>query len=312
MRNLIILLYHFLDFESSSYQLCTPDETDYDAIISQPLDWLPGLDQLQPLLLQGWPSFEGLQDFQHISGLDTDVALTVTGSVWLRGSKVAGWAGLAHNNLNFVAVGYNSNVVAVGYFESIIETKYELKLSERAPGQWLEIGDVVIGRQSDAIGTVETEPYDKNNILDHYDWVDLAFGSVTGDFEVDEKITVDNTVYGTVESWLIDENFPKLNDYDIFYYSLPSKAEWIGVAWNGSVYCTIARNSNKAATSPDGTLWTARILPANYDWTKIVAHGSIFVAFAYNTNVFAYSINNGEKLEYWYSSSCGSMVCYRF
>jgi hypothetical protein len=56
-----------------------------------------------------------------------------------------------------------------------------------------------------------------------------------------------------------------------------------GVAWNGSVWCSVAYNSNVGATSPDGTSWTLRTLNLSADWTDVIWDGTYFLSFAYDS-----------------------------
>ncbi|MBX3022053.1 MAG: hypothetical protein KF799_10285 [Bdellovibrionales bacterium] len=48
-----------------------------------------------------------------------------------------------------------------------------------------------------------------------------------------------------------------------------SAASWRGVAWNGTTYCAVASGGTAAATSTNGTSWTARTLPSSASWTAI-------------------------------------------
>jgi hypothetical protein len=65
---------------------------------------------------------------------------------------------------------------------------------------------------------------------------------------------------------------------------LPTADAWISVAWNGSVYCAIALNTNVCATSPTGAVWTAHTLPVVTSWNVIKWNGTVFCAIAGNFN----------------------------
>ena len=62
--------------------------------------------------------------------------------------------------------------------------------------------------------------------------------------------------------------------------TLPVSGLWTDIAWNGSVYCAIQKNSNIALTSPDGTTWTQKTLPSSAPWSRIVWNGTVFCAIA--------------------------------
>jgi hypothetical protein len=67
--------------------------------------------------------------------------------------------------------------------------------------------------------------------------------------------------------------------------ALPSTASWDGLVWCAELglFCTVASFSTKAATSPDGTTWTARTLPANSYWREIAWSGELAVVTDYDT-----------------------------
>jgi hypothetical protein len=54
--------------------------------------------------------------------------------------------------------------------------------------------------------------------------------------------------------------------------------ERAGLAWNGSVFCTLLPNTATAQTSPDGLVWTNRTLPSNGNWSDVAWNGKVFVA----------------------------------
>jgi hypothetical protein len=62
--------------------------------------------------------------------------------------------------------------------------------------------------------------------------------------------------------------------------TMPINAAWVGVAWNGSVFCAVASNTAVAATSPDGKTWTQRVLPTTAPWSAIAWNGAVFCAIA--------------------------------
>ena len=71
--------------------------------------------------------------------------------------------------------------------------------------------------------------------------------------------------------------------------SLPVVTIWTGIAWNGSVFCAVAQNSNIAATSPDGIFWTQRALPVTANWGDIAWNGSVFCAITADSTIAATS-----------------------
>ncbi len=77
------------------------------------------------------------------------------------------------------------------------------------------------------------------------------------------------------------------------YGLLPTSASWASMAWNGTVFCTVANGTAIAATSPDGKTWTQRALPATANWTAIAWNGSVFCAIATGT-VSSGAIINGN------------------
>ena len=60
--------------------------------------------------------------------------------------------------------------------------------------------------------------------------------------------------------------------------TLPSIQNWSAIAWNGTVFCTVAYGTNIAATSTDGITWTTRTLPSTSNWNGIAWNGTIFCA----------------------------------
>lgn len=60
--------------------------------------------------------------------------------------------------------------------------------------------------------------------------------------------------------------------------SMPTARTWRSTAWNGAIFCSIANNSNKCATSPDGITWTEHDLPATMNGYSIATDGKVFVA----------------------------------
>lgn len=70
---------------------------------------------------------------------------------------------------------------------------------------------------------------------------------------------------------------------------LPVSGNYRALAWNGSVFCAIKQDSNIAATSPDGLVWTPRTMPASLVWMGVEWNGSVFCAIASGTNAYATS-----------------------
>ena len=54
-------------------------------------------------------------------------------------------------------------------------------------------------------------------------------------------------------------------------HTIPSSNTWQSICWSPELrlFCAVASNSNKAATSPDGITWTERTLPNNASWSGI-------------------------------------------
>jgi hypothetical protein len=82
---------------------------------------------------------------------------------------------------------------------------------------------------------------------------------------------------------------PVTSSFSFIQTSLPSSANWISIAWNGTVYCAVAYNSSKAATSSDGITWTAQTLPSSAGWDSIAWNGTVFCAIATGGTVAATS-----------------------
>lgn len=56
--------------------------------------------------------------------------------------------------------------------------------------------------------------------------------------------------------------------------TLPISGRWVGIAWNGVVFCVVDGGFNvsfSACTSPDGITWTERSLGAIHEWGAIAA-----------------------------------------
>lgn len=61
--------------------------------------------------------------------------------------------------------------------------------------------------------------------------------------------------------------------------TMPANATgWYGLAWNGSVFCTARSNSNQAAISSNGLVWTSANMPSNESWKAITWNGVAFCA----------------------------------
>ena len=60
--------------------------------------------------------------------------------------------------------------------------------------------------------------------------------------------------------------------------TLPSTQQWCAIAWNGSIFCMIARNSNAVAISSDGVNWVQYTLgfTTHVGGCDITWNGSIF------------------------------------
>ena len=62
--------------------------------------------------------------------------------------------------------------------------------------------------------------------------------------------------------------------------TLSSSNYWQGIAWNGTVFCAVARTTANAATSPDGITWTTRAMPSSAEWCAIAWNGTVFCAIS--------------------------------
>lgn len=69
--------------------------------------------------------------------------------------------------------------------------------------------------------------------------------------------------------------------------TLPSAAQWAGVAWNGTTFCATSGSfSNAFATSTDGVNWSAQNAPSSSFWSAVAWDGVKFVVInAGNSNV---------------------------
>ena len=72
--------------------------------------------------------------------------------------------------------------------------------------------------------------------------------------------------------------------------TLPVSANWLSLAWNGSVFVALSdSNTNIGAYSSTGLTWTSMTLPSTQYWIFLGTSGSTFVAEAYNTTTGAIS-----------------------
>lgn len=76
---------------------------------------------------------------------------------------------------------------------------------------------------------------------------------------------------------------------DFLAGAMPSSANWASVAFGGGTFVALGYGSNKAATSPDGITWTARVMPAAANWQAVVYGGGKFVAVSYFSTLSATS-----------------------
>lgn len=61
--------------------------------------------------------------------------------------------------------------------------------------------------------------------------------------------------------------------------TMPANATgWYGLAWNGSVFCAVRSNSNQAAISANGLVWTSANMPSKESWKAITWNGVAFCA----------------------------------
>jgi hypothetical protein len=72
--------------------------------------------------------------------------------------------------------------------------------------------------------------------------------------------------------------------------TLPVSAQWLAVAWGGSLFVAVAGSpSTYAASSPDGINWLQITLPVGAYWYSVCWGGSLFVAVAWNSTYAASS-----------------------
>lgn len=71
--------------------------------------------------------------------------------------------------------------------------------------------------------------------------------------------------------------------------ALPVSGNWNAVATNGTNFIALLSNSTVAATSPDGAIWTQRVLPSNVNWSDVAWGGSVFCAISKGGTVAATS-----------------------
>lgn len=76
--------------------------------------------------------------------------------------------------------------------------------------------------------------------------------------------------------------------------SLPAWRNWAAVAVSGSTFVAMADSAGYCATSPDGINWTQRALPASRDWMAVAAGGGKVVALGYGSNKGAVSSDDGS------------------
>jgi hypothetical protein len=70
--------------------------------------------------------------------------------------------------------------------------------------------------------------------------------------------------------------------------SLPVSQSWASIAWSNSLFVAVGTNSLTAATSPDGITWTSRTMPSASGWTRLAWNGTVFLAVS-NSNAAATS-----------------------
>jgi len=95
--------------------------------------------------------------------------------------------------------------------------------------------------------------------------------------------------------------------------TLPATGTWSGIAWNGTVFCTVSSTSGTdAATSTDGITWVLRTLPATTTWFSITWNGTVFLATSNATTTTAATSTDGISwvLRTMPSSAAWSGVCW--
>ena len=74
--------------------------------------------------------------------------------------------------------------------------------------------------------------------------------------------------------------------YNFTDQNMPASRAWQATAWNGSVFCSVAKGTNVCATSPDGITWTEHTLPATQQWQDIEFGAGVFVLIGDGANAY--------------------------
>ncbi len=126
---------------------------------------------------------------------------------------------------------------------------------------------------------------DSTNPLDTFDWTGLG---ASGVFVASSSAAFVGSYSRDGETWPDVFNFPSFGDWKC----LAAVSERGESQLTGNVRFVAIRNgSNVAASSLDGTTWTARTMPASRNWNDVCYGEGRFVAVSGNNNNFAYSTN---------------------
>lgn len=86
--------------------------------------------------------------------------------------------------------------------------------------------------------------------------------------------------------------------------TLPSTGNWSGIAYNGSRFAAVRRDTTTAAAySTDGLSWSSASMPASTDWEGVTYGEGLFVAVSTAGNNVAYG--DGTS---WLAGSSGSLM----
>jgi hypothetical protein len=146
-------------------------------------------------------------------------------------------------------------------------------------------GTVAETRTLLSLGTYETESY---LAIEHKISAQGASSLCASTFKSDADPYWDNVVLAIP---MDQSGTPSWNAPTITQMTLLSSGNWQSIAWNGTVFCAIVKNSATAATSSDGVTWTLRTLPVSLNWASIIWNGTVFCAVAMSSSQSIVSTN---------------------
>jgi hypothetical protein len=104
----------------------------------------------------------------------------------------------------------------------------------------------------------------------------LSATSLSGFLPMTTTTVYPASSYPTLASVLGTFNYSSVN---ASVQTLPPNILYTSVAFNGSLYCAVSRNS-LVVTSSDGITWNQTLMPSNVYWKSIAWGGSLFVALS--------------------------------